>query len=250
VYQIILISGHRGYKAKEIENSKSAFERAIKENLDYIELDIRKTADEKLVVFHNYKINKLLNGRGRVHKHTLKQLKAFRYQDGQKILTFEETINLIKGRIKVIIDVKSRGIEEKILGVIRANNVPYDHIIIQSAFKSIIKEFFIRAPDLDYAIYRAYIGNLGWFLGKFLRLHKLTALIFYRILIKNIPVNYVSLDGPFIYDEFISLLLKKNLKIILGAMKIEKYLKNIKKWNISLINVNNPAKIRYLLNLK
>ena len=61
----IEISGHRGYKDKEIENTKAGFLRAIEENLDYVELDIGVTSDKVLVVFHDRKINRLLNGKGK-----------------------------------------------------------------------------------------------------------------------------------------------------------------------------------------
>ena len=242
---IIKFSGHRGYKAKEIENTKAAVLRAIEEKLDYIEIDVRKASDDNLVIFHNRKINKLLDGRGSVHNYSLRQLKSFQYKDGQKILTFEELLDLTKGKIKLIIDVKSKEIEKKIISMISKYEIQKE-VIIQSFLKTIIKKCQKIAPDLDYAIYRAFVGNLGKVLGKGLRLHKLTAPLFYRFMIKKIPVKYVSLDGPFMYDEFISILNTNGLNIILGAMKTKKYLKNTEKWNIKIINCDNPEEIKKL----
>ena len=100
-------SAHRGYKDKSIENSKESFVLAIDENLDFIELDVRKTKDKIPIVFHDKNLNRMLKKKkGKIKDYTLKQLKTFEYKDGQRILTLEETLSILHGRIKIIIDIK------------------------------------------------------------------------------------------------------------------------------------------------
>ncbi len=250
VILIIKLSGHRGYKAKEVENSKAGFLKAINENLDYIEFDVRKTKDNVPILFHDTKINRLVkNKRGKIEKYTIKQLKSFQYRDGQKILSLEEIFLLANGKIKMILDLKVQGIETEIIQLIRKYNIE-KAIIIQSLLGKVIKICHKIAPDLEYAIYRGYLGMIGNYLGmigKFLYLHKILAHIFYNIKIKPYPIKYLNIDGIFIYDELISLAKNQGLKIILGARKPEKYLKYLGKWKVDIINSNNPKKIKELL---
>ncbi|MGQ4875925.1 MAG: glycerophosphodiester phosphodiesterase [Promethearchaeia archaeon] len=242
----ILICGHRGYKGKEIENTKAAILRAIEEKIDLVEIDVRKTRDGELVLFHDRKINRLLNGKGLLKKYTLKELKSFQYEDGQKILTFDEFLELIKDKIIGLIDIKAGKIERKLIEQINKKQVE-NQVILQSLFGNILKKCYKIAPNLEYAKYCAYIGKLGNFLGKKLKFHKITAPLFFRLLVKGSPAKYINLDGPFIYDEFIDLLKQKGYKIILGAMKTEKYLKNVFKWKIDIINADNPELVKKFL---
>lgn len=237
-------SGHRGYKGKEIENTRAGFLRAIEEKLDYVEFDVRKTKDGAPIVFHDRRIDRLLNGRGKVRNYTLRELQEFRYKNGESILTLEEFFILTSEKIKEILHLKSKGIADVVIQLVKRFNHESD-VIVQSASRRILSEAYAIAPEIEYAIYRSFIGSLGR-VGKLTRLNKLTAPIFYRMLVRPKFVKYVSLDGPFMYDEFIAMAIKRGLKIILGAMWPERYLKNIEKWNIWLINSNDPAKIKDL----
>jgi len=236
VYLNIRFSGHRGYKALEIENTKAAFLKAIDEKLDYVELDLRKTSDEIVVVFHDKKINKLLNARGSVDNYSITQLKSFKYDDGQNVMTFEELLALVKRKINLIIDVKTKGIEQTILNLLKKFEMN-NSVIIQSYSGVIIKRFQKLNPELNYALFRTLMG-------KRLPFHRGCARLFYRLFIKKYNVKYLNIDGPFLYDELAELLHKEGIKIILGARKVEKYLHNLEKWNIEVLNVNNPKEIK------
>jgi len=240
VILIIKLSGHRGYKDKEIENTKAAFLRAIEEKLDYVELDLRKTSDEEIIVFHDRKINRLLNGRGATYNYSLRQLKEFKYNDDQSILTFKELLDITKGKVNLILDVKTKGIEEKIIDLLKEYGIEKE-VIIQSFSSTIITRFQKIDPDLNYAIFRT-------FMGKQLVPHGFFARVFYKRFVKRNNVKYLNIDGPFLYDELMTILKEEGIKIILGALKVEKYVDLARKWDFDIINSNNPAKIKELLN--
>lgn len=63
-----LIIAHRGASANVPENTLAAFELAIQENADMIELDIKLTADEEVVVIHDQTVNRTTNGTRKVKK--------------------------------------------------------------------------------------------------------------------------------------------------------------------------------------
>ena len=244
----IKISGHRGFKAKEIENTKKAVERAIQNKIDYVEVDLRKTQDNRIVVFHDKRVHRLLNGKGKVKDYTLENLKSLTYADGQSILTAEELFNLTKQQIKVILDVKSENIEEKLISLIDNYDLN-TQVIIQSKSWKFIERCFNLAPSLDYALYKSYIGKLP-ILGRIERIQKKMAQFCYNVSIKPYPIDYMSLDGPFMYNEILNILKKNGIKIILGAMMTEYFLKNIQEWHVDIINANDPVKIRNILEHK
>jgi len=207
---------------------------------------VRITSDNKPVIFHDQKINRLLvKKRGKVKNYTFEELKSFQYKDGQKILSLEEFFSLVKGKIRMILDLKDKGSESVIIGLIRSYNLEKD-VIVQSKHGDIIRICYDLAPNIKYALYRAFLGKI-WFFGKILRLNKLMATIFYNLKVRPYPIRYLNLDGPFIYDEFLSIINEKKIKIILGALRVEKYIKNVNKWNVDIVNSDNPSMMREYL---
>ena len=65
-----LIIAHRGDVTNAPENTISAFRKALDLGADGIELDVRLTKDEKLVVFHDRCLDRTSNGNGPVNHHT------------------------------------------------------------------------------------------------------------------------------------------------------------------------------------
>ncbi|MGV9171449.1 MAG: glycerophosphodiester phosphodiesterase [Promethearchaeia archaeon] len=241
----IKISGHRAFKGEEIENTRKAVQRAIRNQIDYIEVDIRKTRDNHLILFHDKWINRLLNGWGKVKSHTLKELKSYTYADGQSILTLAELFSLVKDQIGIILDVKSKSIDRDLIELIDKYNMS-SSIIVQSKFGKIINKCYKLAPNLDYALYRVYIGKIG-LLGRIFKIQRKVAQVFYNIFIKPYPIEYISLDGPFMYKEILDILNENKIKIILGALKVSYFLDRIERWHVSIINANDPVSIRKCL---
>lgn len=63
--RVTLIIAHRGASAAEAENTVAAFRRAVSMGADGIELDVRRTADDRLVVHHDPDL-----ADGRIIRHT------------------------------------------------------------------------------------------------------------------------------------------------------------------------------------
>lgn len=71
-----LIIAHRGDVTNAPENTIPAFRKALDLGADGIELDVRLTRDEKLVVFHDRFLDRTSNGSGPVNHHTLDEILA------------------------------------------------------------------------------------------------------------------------------------------------------------------------------
>jgi glycerophosphoryl diester phosphodiesterase len=70
-----LIMAHRGDSANVPENTLQAFEDAYKLGVDCIETDVRLTKDNHFIFFHDSKIDRTTNQKGKVSDYTLAELK-------------------------------------------------------------------------------------------------------------------------------------------------------------------------------
>ena len=102
---------HRGYhdrKARRIENTLPAAEAAIARNFA-IECDLQLTADGRVVVFHDDTLDRLTEAEGPVGARTLADLRAVRLTDSDAgIPTLEELLDVVDGRVPLIIELKSQ----------------------------------------------------------------------------------------------------------------------------------------------
>ncbi len=110
----MIIIGHRGACGYEPENTLSSFEKAISLGVDMVEFDVQKCKSGELVVIHDDTVNRTTNGKGKVEKLTLAQLKGLDCGKGQKIPTLEEVLDLVNRRVKVNIELKGKGIVEEV----------------------------------------------------------------------------------------------------------------------------------------
>lgn len=111
---------HRGYhdKYKIPENSIPAFKRAIKKNY-IIELDVRLTKDNKLVVFHDESLKRVCSVEKLVNELTYEELLKYKlYHTNYHVPLFSEILKLVEGRVPLLIEIKpyyKYGVVEKIL---------------------------------------------------------------------------------------------------------------------------------------
>ena len=70
-----LLFAHRGGSALAPENTLPAFLNGVRLGADALELDVRLTADDQVVVFHDESLERTTNGSGKVRDHALAELK-------------------------------------------------------------------------------------------------------------------------------------------------------------------------------
>ncbi|MDR1770921.1 MAG: glycerophosphodiester phosphodiesterase [Hungatella sp.] len=135
---------HRGASAYAPENTLEAFELAIRQNADGIELDIQMTKDGKLAVIHDETIDRTCNGTGYVKDFTMEELKRFHCSkihpefDCSVIPELIEVLELVKPYdLTVNIELKTggfryRGIEKEVLKQVK--NAGLEERVIYSSF--------------------------------------------------------------------------------------------------------------------
>jgi len=101
--QKLRISAHRGNSGLAPENTLATFQKTLDMGVDFIEIDVRTSKDNQLVILHDGTLNRTTNGTGPIANLTLaeiKQLKANKGWEGQfpdeRIPTLEETLQLVE----------------------------------------------------------------------------------------------------------------------------------------------------------
>jgi len=109
-----IIFAHRGASAHAPENTIAAFELALKQQADAVELDVKLSADGQVIVIHDATVDRTTNGRGKVKDMTLAELKALdagsfhaREFAGEKIPTLEEVFQAVGKRTFINIELKN-----------------------------------------------------------------------------------------------------------------------------------------------
>jgi glycerophosphoryl diester phosphodiesterase len=103
---------HRGLHdsaAGVVENTASAFSRAIDANYS-IECDLRITADDEVVVYHDEALGRITDGEGFVEAMTAAELARVPFkQSRDRIIRLGELCDLVAARVPLLLELKSQG---------------------------------------------------------------------------------------------------------------------------------------------
>ncbi|HZD42124.1 MAG TPA: glycerophosphodiester phosphodiesterase [Terriglobales bacterium] len=147
--------GHRGAAGEAPENTFLAFEKALSEGADLLELDVQLTADEKVIIFHDPMLDRTTNGHGPVNACSLAEIKAldagfgftmdggksFAYRgQGIQVPTLEEFL-IAFPQAKAIIEIKpeSPEIVEAVIHIIRRLRKA-DQVLLASQSDSVLAQ--------------------------------------------------------------------------------------------------------------
>jgi len=141
------IIGHRGAYNEAIENSMEGFKRAIELKADYIEFDVHLSSDGVPVIIHDENTLRVTGYDGIVKNLTLKQLKKLTLNNGEKIPTLKQVIQVAKGKINFLCDLKGEGTASNVVKVLREMDI-INSTIIQSFYIEELAEVNNIEPNL------------------------------------------------------------------------------------------------------
>ena len=127
------VIGHMGSCADRPGNTLVGVRRAIEAGAHVTEVDVRTTKDGMLVCLHDAEVDRTTDGKGKVADLTLADVKKLdagikfdaRFA-GERVPTLREVLELAKGKIAVMIDLKEdgEGYAEQIATAVRAFGEP------------------------------------------------------------------------------------------------------------------------------
>ncbi|MFX0153617.1 MAG: glycerophosphodiester phosphodiesterase, partial [Candidatus Hodarchaeota archaeon] len=146
----ILVVGHAGGKTTGPENTLKAFKKAIQLKADYIELDLRLSMDNEIVIFHDADTFNITAVPGLVKEKTLRELKTLNVGEGERIPTFREVIELANNKINLLLHIAAAHMEVQIINLLKE----YDYIentIVSSMIHKYLSKYRGLEPNLKLA---------------------------------------------------------------------------------------------------
>ena len=148
---------HRGYTSKGVENSIESLEAAANAGVDYVEVDILLTKDNKFIVMHDYNLKRLAGINRRVQDMNYNEVVGLPIKQGghrSKIPSFEEFVTRAKQlNIKLLVELKPHGGEpsnyiEIFINKIKELGIEKEYKYMSLNLK-IIEELENKFPELN-----------------------------------------------------------------------------------------------------
>jgi len=132
------IVAHRGACREAQENTLEAFEAAIRQGADMIELDVRATREGRLVVHHDRRLEGIP-----VREWEFRSLR----RHAPAVPLLEEAVRLLAGRIRLDVELKGTGTEEAVSALCR-RRLPEGTYVLSSFLPAVLKTCLRLAPDI------------------------------------------------------------------------------------------------------
>eukprot|EP01083_Nonionella_stella_P077989 213204_1 len=148
--------GHRGCRIKGIpENTMASIKHATQQGVFGLEIDVRMTKDGEIIVFHDQKVDRMLQGNGSVSDYTLSEIHAMPLRgypesvQGHAVPELAEVLEFCRANsLKLLIEIKQLhstiGVVKKVEELIRKHDMIENCLIISF---SPIPLYQIRAID-------------------------------------------------------------------------------------------------------
>ncbi|WP_129138518.1 glycerophosphodiester phosphodiesterase family protein [Modicisalibacter coralii] len=175
IHDTVTVTAHRGSAAQAPENTLAAFDRAIADGADYIEFDVRLSADDRVVVSHDDSLRRLIGSSQRISEMAWADIQridvgswfgdAYR---GQRIPSLSQVLDATRGRVKLYIELKPVGGNAEALVDAVLERLPrerYDEIVIASLSSRAIAAVERRAPTLRTTLFAQFLVRGGLYLG-------------------------------------------------------------------------------------
>ena len=233
-----IIYAHRGASSYAPENTKVAFEKAIELKSNGIELDLQKTKDGKIVIFHDDYIDKKSNGIGKIEEHTYQELLELDFgiwfdnkYKNEKIVLFEDFArDYLDKDLTFAIELKVLGIEKETLEIINKYKV-HNNIYITSFLYETLENVRKIDPNI----------KLSWLIEDRISKENIEKLL-------RINGTQICPRASLVSKEDIEIANNNGLGVRLWGINNEEIMKKVYKLNIEGMTVNFPNKLIKLLN--
>ncbi|MCP5523372.1 MAG: glycerophosphoryl diester phosphodiesterase membrane domain-containing protein [Verrucomicrobiales bacterium] len=166
-----VVIAHRGGAAVAPENTLAAFERAIADGADWLELDVQENADGEVVVVHDRDFMRIGASGLQVADATneaLEQIDAgssfgARFA-GERVPTLRQVLDLARGRVGLFIELKYYGrqqaLEPRVVDLVEVADMASDVVLMSLDYAGVRRAAGLR-PDWPHGLLNAVaVGDL------------------------------------------------------------------------------------------
>ena len=160
------VCAHRGFNTIAPENSMPAFGAAIALGADEIEFDLWPTKDGEIVSIHDEYLDRVSDGAGKVHEHTLEELQKLdfgkKFSDkfqGLRIVKFEEILK--KFGCHTIMNIHVKGFKEQLYPRESMEKI----VALIRKYDCAKHVYFMISQDCDVKLFQEYASDIPICLG-------------------------------------------------------------------------------------
>lgn len=230
-----LVTAHRGSSAVAPENSLSALKLAIEHHSDFAEIDVQHTADGHIVLMHDADFMRISGQPYQLEKVTLRQARQFDISGkfksefgGEQIGTLQEAIDLVRGKMKLNIELKYNRKDPELAGDVVAlilRNDFADQCVLTSLDLDPLLEIEEKWPGLETGlIVTAVVGD-----------------------VTRIPVDFYSLNFARATPAFISLAHKRGKDVHVWTINSVEQMNQMIELGADNLITDVPDEVRQLL---
>jgi len=166
------IFAHRGAAGKAPENTLASFKQAIADKTDWIELDVQESKDGTVVVIHDSDVMKLAGVSPKIWESTVGELQKIDIGSwfdpkfaGEKIPTFKEVLQEVKGKVKVLIELKYYGhddaLEQKVVDIVEEMGMSKDVAVMSLKPEQVTKIKALRPEWKSGILLSKVVGDIS-----------------------------------------------------------------------------------------
>jgi glycerophosphoryl diester phosphodiesterase len=217
-----LIIAHRGFSSHHLENTLAAVRAALELGVDFVEIDVQETRDGELIVFHDYRLNRICGARGRVRHKTLAEIQRL----NPRIPTLREVLNACQGRARVLIEIK-RADPHKVAEMIAKLRMERE-VIVFSLSVARMKQFAAAAPGVPR--FGLIARNLSWAMAR------LKA----AVAVEGIGISRRLVTSP----RVVRRIQQRGWKVFVWTVNREVEMKKLASWGVDGIITNYPDRAK------
>jgi len=145
-----LIISHAACGGHAPENTIGGILKAIELGSEAIEIDVQASADGVPVLMHDLTVDRTTNGSGAIAELSIEQLRALD-AGGEPLPTLAEVLDLTKGKVLLVMEIKQPGIEEHIAHLVRESEAIND-VMAWSFFPDALEGMRSAEPKVPRAL--------------------------------------------------------------------------------------------------
>lgn len=134
-----LVSAHRGGASRGYpENCIATFEHTLRHTWSMLEIDLRCTKDDRIVLNHDPTLDRTTSGRGRVADLTLQEVKRLQLKDragnltAYKMSTLDEVLEWARGKTILVLDKKDVSLKDVVRKIEAHHAEAYAMVLLYS----------------------------------------------------------------------------------------------------------------------
>lgn len=230
------ITAHRGSSFKAPENTKVAFEYAIEDLADYIELDVKQTGDGIVIALHDASLRRTTGVNKDIWKVRYEYVStldagSWFHEDfaDERIPTLEEVLIMCRGKIKLNIEIKPTGHDNKLEQAVVDLLEQYDMVdecVITSMKYDVLKEVKRINPKIK----TGYIMSAAY--GKFYNMQ---------------AADFFSVNYSFVTKKLVDLIHNSGKEIHVWTVNGSNEIEEMARIGVDNIITDTPVKCREIV---